>query len=145
MKSISLLLTCTLTLALLGHGCGESAPTAVDSYAQLEQAKTDARKLRCACLVFKGEYVTDAECLAERDAKPADEWLTCAEGVVNTSDFSDAMLCHAEKFKAAQTCIMEADCDSATYSLSVAACFSAADDAAESSATSVSVSWSSCS
>jgi len=128
MKSISLLLTCSLTLAMLCQGCGESAPEAIDSYAQLEQAKTNARELQCACLVSKGEYVTDAECLAERDAKPAGQWLTCAEDTVNTGDFSAAMLCYAEKFDATQACIAEADCTSATYSLSVAACFSAADN-----------------
>jgi hypothetical protein len=123
-----LLMLCVLGTATLSQACGgEDDPTVTDSYSQMEQARSDGALLQCGCLLEKGEYVSEAECLAERDAKPSDEWLACAEEVVNTGGFSDALLCYAEKFDAAETCIEEATCESGTYSLSVAACFSAAE------------------
>ena len=131
-----------ISLSLCISACGgEDVTTATDSYAQMQAARSEATAIQCACLVSKGEYVENDACMAERVPAPSAAYLSCAEGVINNGGYANALLCFAETLAdgnlvseaGAEACIAGLTCEESTYSLSAAACFSAAESEAKAS------------
>ena len=129
----TLIICCLALISAPLDGCGgDDTPQVTDSYTQMLAARSEATAIQCGCLVSKGEYVESGACMSERAPEPSGEYLACAEGVISSGASADAFLCFASALEGAQTCIESLNCEEATYSLSVASCFSAADNEAES-------------
>ena len=127
------ILASLLCASLLHSGCGEGTPQATDSFTQLQLAKANAISIQCECLVTKGEYVESGACMDERAPEASANYIACAEGIIAESESAEALICAANYTQDAQACIASHTCDEATYSLSVAACLSAAENEAAAS------------